>query len=164
MSKLLYSDALFSKDRIYRYALWRTWDESKPKVLFVGLNPSTADEIQDDPTIRRCIRYSKDWGYGGYIMGNIFAYRSTDPKKLLDIDDPIGPKNDFWLKKLNKEASLTIGAWGNHGKILDRGSQINQMFKTFHCLKITKEGFPSHPLYLSSKLKPILFKETKSLC
>ena len=163
MSNLLYSDAHFSKDRIYRYALWRTWDESKPKVLFVGLNPSTADEVQDDPTIRRCIRYSKDWGYGGYIMGNIFAYRSTNPKKLLDIDDPIGSKNDYWLKKLNKEASLTIGAWGNHGKILDRGSQINQMFKTFHCLKITKEGFPSHPLYLSSKLKPILFKKTKSL-
>ena len=163
MSNLLYSDAHFSKDRIYRYALWRTWDESKPKVLFVGLNPSTADEVQDDPTIRRCIRYSKDWGYGGYIMGNIFAYRSTNPKKLLDIDAPIGSKNDYWLKKLNKEASLTIGAWGNHGKILDRGSQINQMFKTFHCLKITKEGFPSHPLYLSSKLKPILFKKTKSL-
>ena len=163
MKKLLYTDAVFSKNRIYRYALWRVWDNSKPKVLFIGLNPSTADEIQDDPTIRRCIRYSKDWGYGGYIMGNIFAYRSTDPKKLLDIDDPIGPKNDYWLKKLSKEASLTIGAWGNHGKILDRGNQINNMLETLHCLKITKEGFPSHPLYLSSKLKPILFKETKSL-
>ena len=68
--------------------------------MFIGLNPSTADEIQDDPTIRRCIRYAKDWNYGGYIMGNIFAYRSTDPKKLLHIDDPIGRKNDYWLKKL----------------------------------------------------------------
>ena len=79
MKKIIHSDALFSEDRIYRYALWRTWDESLPKALFIGLNPSTADEIQDDPTIRRCIRYSMDWGYGGYIMGNIFGYRSTDP-------------------------------------------------------------------------------------
>ena len=158
MSNLKFSDAYFSKDRIYRYALWRTWDESLPKVLFIGLNPSTADEIQDDPTIRRCIRYAKDWNYGGYIMGNIFAYRSTDPKKLLDIEDPVGPKNNYWLKKLSKEASLTIGAWGNHGKILNRGNQISKMLKTFHCLKITKEGFPSHPLYLHSRLKPILFK------
>ena len=99
-----------------------------------------------------------DWGYGGYIMGNIFAYRSTDPKNLLKIDDPIGPDNDYWLKKLYDEASLTIGAWGNHGRILNRGEKINNMLKSFHCLKITKLGYPSHPLYLSSKLKPIIFQ------
>ena len=158
MSKLLFTDAYFSKDRKYRYALWRIWNKEKPKVLFIGLNPSTADELKDDPTIRRCIRFAKDWDYGGYIMGNIFAYRSTDPKNLLKIDDPIGPKNDYWLKKIHQEASLTIGAWGNHGKILGRGEEINQMLKTFYCLRITKQGFPSHPLYLSSKLKPILFQ------
>ena len=89
MKKILSSDAVFSKDRIYRYALWRTWNENLPKTLFIGLNPSTADEIQDDPTIRRCIRYSRDWGYGGYIMGNIFGYRSTNPLVLKQIKDPI---------------------------------------------------------------------------
>ena len=157
MKKILFSDALFSEDRIYRYALWRTWDDSLPKVLFIGLNPSTADEVQDDPTIRRCIRYAQDWGYGGYIMGNIFGYRSTDPKKLKTVNDPIGSDNNYWLKKLHKEAELTIGAWGNHGKLLDRGEEIVNLIDNLYCLKITKEGQPSHPLYLPSKLKPINF-------
>ena len=158
MNKILFSDALFSKDRIYRYALWRVWDDTLPKVLFIGLNPSTADEIKDDPTIRRCIGYAKSWGYGGYIMGNIFGYRSTDPKKLRCIDDPIGPDNNYWLKKLHKEASLTIGAWGNHGKLLNRGDEIIDLINNLYCLKITKEGHPSHPLYLPARLMPIIFK------
>ena len=99
-SNILHSDAFFSKDRIYRYALWRIWDYDLPKVLFIGLNPSTADEFKNDPTIRRCMRYSYDWGYGGYIMGNIFGYRSTDPRNLKKVKDPIGLDNDFWLKKI----------------------------------------------------------------
>ena len=156
MKKLLFSDAFFSKDRLYRYALWRIWDDKLPKVLFIGLNPSTADEIIDDPTIRRCMRYAQEWGYGGYIMGNIFAYRSTDPMQLKIIDNPIGIENNYWLKKLHAEASLTIGAWGNHGKYLSRGKTI---IDNLYCLKITKEGHPSHPLYLSSKLKPLIFKD-----
>ena len=159
MNKLLLSDAFFSKDRLYRYALWRIWDNTLPKVLFIGLNPSTADEINNDPTIRRCIRYSKDWGYGGYIMGNIFGYRTTNPKKLKTINDPIGPDNNYWLKKLHKEASLTIGAWGNHGKLLNRSDKIIDLIDNLYCLRITKEGQPSHPLYLSSKLKPIVYKK-----
>tara|TARA_B100000029_G_scaffold21638_2_gene21844 strand:+ start:2329 stop:2796 length:468 start_codon:yes stop_codon:yes gene_type:complete len=155
---MIHSDALFSKDRAYRYALWRIWDKSLPKILFIGLNPSTANEIKDDPTNRRCKRYAYDWGYGGYIMSNIFAYRSTDPKKLKTINDPIGPKNNYWLKKLNKEATLTIGAWGNHGTLLNRGKKVINIIDELYCLRITKEGHPSHPLYLPSNLKPIIFK------
>ena len=158
MKKIFSSDALFSEDRIYRYALWRTWDETLPKALFIGLNPSTADEVQDDPTIRRCIRYSRDWGYGGYIMGNIFGYRSTDPLALKKIKDPIGDKNNFWLKKLHKQASITIAAWGNHGNLLNRGKEVETFIDDLHCLKITKEGNPWHPLYLPAKLEPIKFK------
>ena len=157
MNKLVFSDALFSKDRLYRYALWRIWNDKLPKVLFIGLNPSTADEIKDDPTIRRCIRYAQDWGYGGYIMGNIFAFRSTDPKKLKIIENPVGNENNFWLKKLHKEASLTIGAWRNHGKYLNQGKIIINLIDNLYCLKVTKEGHPSHPLYLPSNLKPIKF-------
>lgn len=157
MKEILYSDAVFSKNRIYRYALWRTWDKKLPKVLFIGLNPSTADEIKDDPTIRRCMRFAYDWGFGGYIMGNIFAYRSTDPKNLKKTSNPIGKENDFWLVKLHKEASLTIGAWGNHGKILNRSNEVIKLIDDLHCLKITKENQPMHPLYLPSKLKPKIF-------
>ena len=155
--KLIYSDAKFSKDRIYRYALWRIWDDRMPKLLFVGLNPSTADERNDDPTMRRCIRFSKDLGYGGFIMGNIFAYRSTDPKKLKTIKDPIGLRNNYWLKKLHKEAGMTIAAWGTHGKYLNRGEEVSELLDNLYCLRITKEGFPSHPLYLPSSLKPIKY-------
>ena len=151
------SDAVFSPFRKHRYSLWRTWDRKLPKVLFIGLNPSTADEIQDDPTIRRCIRYARDWGYGGYIMGNIFAYRSTDPAKLRIVKDPIGKKNNYWLKKLYNEAEITIAAWGNHGNYLNRGEDVANLFKKLYCLKKTKLGQPSHPLYLPAKLKPILY-------
>ena len=159
MKKILFSDAFFSKDRKHRYALWRVWNNKLPKVLFIGLNPSTADEVKDDPTIRRCINYAKDWGYGGYIMGNIFAYRSTDPKNLKITNNPIGIDNNSWLKKLHSEASLTIGAWGNHGKYLDRGEEVSNLIDNLYCLRITKEGHPSHPLYLPGNLKPIILKK-----
>ena len=154
---LIYSNAEFSKDRVYRYALWRTWDDSLKKLLFIGLNPSTADEIKDDPTMRRCIRFSKDFGFGGFIMANIFAFRSTDPKKLKKIKNPIGKKNDYWIKKLNKEAGMTIAAWGTHGDYLDRGKEVSIMLKNLYCLRKTKNGFPSHPLYLPANLKPIKY-------
>ena len=159
MKKILFSNAFFSKDRKHRYALWRVWNNKLPKVLFIGLNPSTADEVKDDPTIRRCINYAKDWGYGGYIMGNIFAYRSTDPKNLKITNDPIGIDNNSWLIKLHSEASLTIGAWGNHGKYLDRGEEVSNLIDNLYCLRITKEGHPSHPLYLPGNLKPIILKK-----
>tara|TARA_B000000609_G_C24097462_1_gene306402 strand:+ start:85 stop:597 length:513 start_codon:yes stop_codon:yes gene_type:complete len=151
------SDAVFCKDRIYRYGLWRIWNEKLPKVLFIGLNPSTATETKNDPTIRRCIRYARDWGYGGYIMGNIFAYRSTDPKLMKKADDPVGPQNNTWLIKLNKEADLTIAAWGNHGEFKNRYKEVIKLIPNLHCLKITKNGNPSHPLYLPQSLKPIIF-------
>ena len=159
MKKILFSDAFFSKDRKHRYALWRVWNNNLPKVLFIGLNPSTADEVKDDPTIRRCINYAKDWGYGGYIMGNIFAYRSTDPKNLKLTNNPIGIDNNSWLIKLHSEASLTIGAWGNHGKYLDRGREVINLIDDLYCLRVTKEGHPSHPLYLPGNLKPIILKK-----
>ena len=157
MSKLIYSDAKFSNDRIYRYALWRVWGESLPKLLFIGLSPSTADEINDDPTMRRCIRFAKDLGYGTFIMGNIFGYRSTDPQKLKQIKNPVGPRNNHWLRKLHKDADMTIAAWGTHGEYLERGNEVNQMLNGLYCLKITKNGFPSHPLYLPARLKPIKY-------
>ena len=107
--------------------------------------------------MRRCIRFSKDFGFGGFIMANIFAFRSTDPKKLKKIKNPIGKKNDFWIKKLDKEAGMTIAAWGTHGDYLDRGKEVSKMLKNLYCLRKTKNGFPSHPLYLPANLKPIKY-------
>lgn len=125
----------------------------------MGLNPSTADENLDDPTIRRCINFAKDWGYGGMYMGNIFAYRSTDPKNLKKVDDPIGEDNDKWLIDLQDTCDLVVLAWGTNGTLMDRNEQVIEMFETPHCLALSKDGHPKHPLYLKKDLKPILLNE-----
>ena len=104
------SDAVLSEDRVYRYALWRIWNEDRPLVMFVGLNPSTADETNDDPTLRRCMGFAESWGYGGVIMANIFAYRATDPKIMKQTEAPIGPENDEWLRKLSNVSDLKLCA------------------------------------------------------
>ena len=153
-------DAVFSECRKYRYILWRRWadDWASSYAMFVGLNPSTADETTDDPTIRRCIKFAKDWGYSGLCMANLFAYRATNPKDMLAADDPIGAENDRHLLEYAKGAGVVVAAWGNHGTHGGRHIKVRQMIPALHCLKITKTGMPSHPLYLPQELKPILFE------
>ncbi len=140
--------AEFSPDRIYRYALYRIWDETKPRVMFIGLNPSTADESIDDPTIRRCKRFAADWGYGGLIMANLFALRATDPRIMKEHSDPIGPDNNYWLEKLGRESEIIVAAWGNHGGHLNRDRVVVGFMPSMKCLGITKKGRPRHPLYV----------------
>lgn len=126
--------------------------------MFIGLNPSTADEIKNDPTVTRCINYAKQWDYGGMIMANIFAYRATDPKVMKAAVDPVGPDNDEWLLKLVKGADLIVAVWGNHGEFMDRGRAVLVLLEriTLHCLALNKTGHPKHPLYCSSSLEPAL--------
>jgi hypothetical protein len=104
--------AVITADRRYRYNLWRTWDRTLPVCGWVMLNPSTADETKLDPTLRRVLDYSRRWGYGGFVIRNLFAYRATDPCELLDADDPVGLENDAWLKGLTNEAGLIVVGWG----------------------------------------------------
>ena len=146
--------ALFSTYRRYRYPLWRIWEDTKPTVLFVGLNPSTANEQLDDPTLIRCINYAKAWGYGGVMMGNLFAYRVTDPKELFQVTEPIGVENNMWLKNLASEADLVVAAWGNMGTHLGRSQEVISFLPNLHCLKRNKSGEPAHPLYLKADLRP----------
>ncbi len=148
-------DANLSKCRKYRYALWRTWDDSKPYAMFIGLNPSTANETEDDPTIRRCISFSKNWGFGGLVMANLFAFRATKPSVMKASNDPIGEENNKWLRELANEASIVIAAWGNDGSYFKRSKQVKELLPNLHCFKINKSGEPAHPLYLSAKLKPV---------
>lgn len=148
--------AYLSHCRRYRYALWRTWDNTKPFVLFIGLNPSTADETSDDPTLVRCINFAKDWGYGGVCMANLFAYRATQPQAMKNASDPIGKDNNKWLKKLSKQAGIVIAAWGNDGTYLGRSYEVQPLIAGMHCLKINKSGQPAHPLYQPSAAKPVL--------
>jgi hypothetical protein len=148
-------DAVLSRCRKYRYALWRIWDDSKPPVMFIGLNPSTADETADDPTLVRCANYAKAWGYGGVCMANLFAYRATRPEDMMACRDPIGPGNDVWLSKLAKEAGIVVAAWGNGGGHLNRSSLIRDRLSGLHYIKMNKSGEPAHPLYLKADLKPL---------
>lgn len=148
-------DAKLSECRKYRFALWRIWDDSKPYVMFIGLNPSTADETEDDPTLTRCINYAKSWGYGGVCMANLFSFRATEPEDMLAVTDPIGQGNDEWLIKLSGKAGLVVAAWGNTGRHMGRSQQIRQLLPNLHCLKMNKSGEPAHPLYQKATLQPV---------
>jgi hypothetical protein len=147
--------AIFSRCRTFRYALERVWDSNGSRVLFIGLNPSKADENADDPTIRRCINFAKDWGFGSLCIVNLFAFCSYDPKELIKANDPVGPKNDFILKKYISESKKIVLAWGNHGDFLKRNEMILKLIQKPFCLKINKNGAPAHPLYLKGTLKLI---------
>ena len=149
------TDAIFSECRKYRYALTRIWDETKPYAMFIGLTPSTADEIQDDPTVRRCITFAKSWGFGGVCMTNIFAYRATQPADMMAAADPVGPDNDMWLKKLADNAAVIVAAWGNDGSFNNRSTEVISLFQDLKCLKLNKSGEPAHPLYQPKTAVPI---------
>ncbi|BDY04689.1 DUF1643 domain-containing protein [Ferrimonas sp. YFM] len=148
------SDAVISACQAYRYALTRVWDADKPYVMFVGLNPSTADAVDDDPTIRRCIGFAQSWGYGGLVMANLFAYRATEPHVMMSAGDPVGPDNDDWLTRLGEKAGVVVAAWGNDGAFLNRSSQVHELLPNLHYLKMNKSGEPAHPLYLKATLTP----------
>lgn len=155
--------AVFSPCRRCRYELRRTWDPTRPLVMFVGLNPSTADETADDPTIRRCIRYAKTWthtdgrGYGGLIMANLFAFRATDPRDMKAAADPIGPDNDASLQFLALQAGLVVAAWGVHGTYRRRASEVlnARLLGDVHALGLTRHRHPRHPLYMPTHCMPI---------
>ena len=150
--------AIFSDDvvKTYRYQLWRIWDDNKDKVAIVGLNPSIADENIDDPTITRCINFVKNWGYGGFYMVNLFAFRSTDPRNLSQEQDPIGPDNDKHLKSIFNSVDKVICAWGNGGTLNNRSQQVLKLIREPYCLKKNSIGEPAHPLRLQKDIKPTL--------
>ena len=139
--------AVFSPCRKYRYSLTRSWNSAEGYVLFIGLNPSIADEIIDDPTLIRCINFAKDWGYGGLIMVNLFAYMSTHPKDLKKAKLPIGKNNNKHILKNHQKSQLTIAAWGNDGSLLKRDKEVLKIINNPMCLNINKSGQPAHPLY-----------------
>jgi len=155
--------AIFDPTEKYRYLLTRSWPslEMNGTVTWVMLNPSTADAYQDDPTIRRCISFSQNWGYSGLIIVNVYALRSTDPKGLLTIQDPIGRENPMHIQNAIQSSQLTIAAWGAF-KVSNQTCKLglpNEVYNVLrqaelHCLGTTKEGYPRHPLYIKGSTKP----------
>jgi hypothetical protein len=152
--------AILDITQTYRYLLWRQLTEGHRRhVAWIMLNPSTADASLDDATIRRCISFSRSWGFDRLTVANLFALRSTNPDALREHTDPVGPDNDKYLVELAKGADLIVCAWGNHGALLGRAAQVRELLKDspLHCLRISKTGQPVHPLYLPAALTPVPF-------
>lgn len=154
--------ATFSDCGAYRYLLWRSWNEKLPGCTFIMLNPSTANEFENDRTVAKCIKFAIKWGFGKLYVVNLFAWRSTDPEAMKLVKEPIGPENDYWIAHACLNAPFVICAWGNDGDFMNRSSEILEYFRVrkdiekdnpilvktrAYALLINKTGQPAHPLY-----------------
>lgn len=147
-------DAVLSDCKRYRYLLRRTWDHDLLRVLFITLNPSTADAEVDDATIQSCVRLAKGWGAGSIEVVNLFGWRATKPEELSRADDPVGPRNDGIAEAAVNRCDLCICAWGAHPMAVGRDKTMWHLVKRHRpaafCLGVTKPGAPKHPLYIKT--------------
>jgi hypothetical protein len=155
------SEARYSPCERYRYLLTRTWDPTGRRAMFVMLNPSTATEAQNDPTVERCERRARALGFGAFRVTNIFAWRDTDPRKMRAAADPVGPQNDAAILDAARWADQIVAAWGTHGAHMTRGPQVEALLRAtglpLHALGLTKQGHPQHPLYIGYDRQPVLW-------
>jgi len=158
--------AIFSKDKAYRYLLERELD-GKKHICFIMLNPSIANEKIDDPTIRRVIDFGIKFNAKKIWIVNLFAFVTSDPSYLLNTNDPIGKNNDKYIEKYSRLADIIILGWGNKGKFLGRDKEVLKKLKKFKhkvfALKILKNGSPSHPLYLKKTSELIKYFDERIL-
>ena len=146
----------FSRCGAYRYWLKRRWRDA-PALVFIGLNPSSADAQVDDATLRRIIGFSNDWGFGAVTVVNLFAWRARHPADLKRAPDPVGKRNSFWLRKMTQGSEPVVVAWGNHGAYQGRDKATLALLTTPLCLGLTKSGHPRHPLYAPKDTKLLEF-------
>ena len=152
------SNAILSSDRKYRYVLERAWDESLPKAMFIGLNPSMANETKDDPTVKRLITFAKSLNYDGFYLLNLFAYRSTQPENLWKVKNPIGNTNDDYILEYSNLSDMVIACWGNKGTYKNRSKEVSDLLNQLHCFGKNKTGQPKHPLYLKRTASIVPYK------
>lgn len=148
--------AILSGDGVYRYRLARRWSDGE-QVTFVMLNPSTADHTVDDPTLKKVMKLSRAWGYGGLQVVNLYAFRSPDPRDLWAATDPVGPENNEHLRAAGAEGGLMVAAWGNNAQP-ERIAEVLAFpgFGELHCLAVNAGGQPKHPLYVRSDAIAVL--------
>jgi hypothetical protein len=156
------STAVYSPCEGYRYLLTRVWNPDGQRALFVMLNPSTATEVQNDPTVERCERRARALGFGAFRVTNIFAFRATDPRVMRAVADPIGPGNDAAIADSAQGwADRIICAWGTHGAHLGRGAQVERLLREtgrpLFTLGLSQGGHPKHPLYIGYDRQPELW-------
>ena len=146
----------FSKCRQFRYTLTRVFENGKGTCSFIGLNPSTADEYQNDPTVSRCMNRAQQMGFKTFIMLNAYGYRATDPKDMKAHPSPVGEENDYWILESCKKSDKIICCWGNHASHLNRSDEIRELLKDFNLFRLgdpTASGEPRHPLYLPKQIE-----------
>jgi hypothetical protein len=162
LKEYLDSGAIFSPDKRYRYVLYRKWGTGGKRLNSIGLNPSTADHKNDDPTIHKDVDFARRFGYDELYKLNAHALISSNPRILLSPNtDVVGPENDKYLKSVQGDVLLCWGSWGklDTGAIQARLNLIKTYFPNAYCLGINKDGEPKHPLYLPSDTKLIRYKE-----
>lgn len=162
--------ATFSPCRTYRYALERRWSSGTKQCAFIGFNPSTADEVTDDPTVKRCIRFAMDWGFDAMVMLNLFAFRSTDPRAIGRTTDPVGVLNNFSIREVIEGSARIVVAWGAIAKGYE--SRIEDVSELLRCYcahrsftlgRLSKEGFPRHPLYMKKTVELVGYFDAETL-
>lgn len=161
----LVSGAVISDCGLYRYLLWRRWDLSKPRALFIMLNPSTADASVDDPTIRRCIGFAKAWGMGGIRVVNLYPFRATKPDDLWKAERPRGDGNLGYIEKAIDPHGIAVAAWGAHAKEAQVAEVKNLFYEQgipLYALKLTKNGQPGHPLYIAGDTVPVVYAPSRN--
>lgn len=160
------SVAVYSPCERYRYALTRVWDPGGRRALFIMLNPSTATEVQNDPTVERCERRARRLGFGAFRVLNIFAWRDTDPRAMRAAPDPVGPANDAAILDSLPWADCVIAAWGTHGAHLGRGPAVERLLRSAGAqlvhLGLTRDGHPRHPLYVGYDVQPTPWEEPRN--
>lgn len=148
----VHSCAVYSDCECYRYSLTRIWERAGPRLTFIMLNPSTASEVHNDPTIHRCEQRARTMGFGSFCAVNIFALRATDPRRMRAAANPEGPDNREALTTAARWADRVIAAWGVHGQHRNQGqavaSRLRAQGHTLYHIGQTKAGHPRHPLYL----------------
>ena len=149
-SSSIFRQAHISDCGQYRWSLSRTWDSDKPRCLWIMLNPSTADHLVDDPTIRKCMGFARQWGCGSIEVCNLFSYRATAPKDMMAARDPVGLLNDTILREATALCRINVAAWGSLGRFQNRDVAVYRLLcdVPLECLGRTKDGHPRHPLYV----------------
>lgn len=158
-----YTGAVITEDQKYRYALWRKWKLGGRNIMFIGLNPSRANEYFNDPTITRLINFSKDWGFDGMYMANLFAWRDPDPSFLkqfgvLNFFEYVGSHTDEWLRVMSADSVRLVFCWGSWNNIEIRSKVVEHEFPGAMCFGKNADGSPKHPLYLKKTTKLIEYK------
>ncbi len=151
--------AVFSDDRLYRYALWRRWNKNLPMLLSIGLNPSKASEFTNDPTVTRDMVRAVHNGFGGVFKANLYAYVSTNPNALLGDGDFVGEETDYYLKQMIEMSVKHLIGWGSFKPVRKRADDVLRMIPEPYCLGINKDGQPKHPLYVSYVTPMMIYKK-----